>query len=182
MHHSTALHSPSSPPHSIYVALVSPPPSLQIGTWDFILQFMGYFAVGTNVVILIFHANFPYLTNTTSTTTKLLIFLIAEHALIVMKWGFNYFVGAVPKGVTLQLERQAHLVGKLILNVPDEQANVKGGKCKIITRIAPRENAGQGRALMMDAAHQLKHDTLFQVAEDFATARRPTKKVIEDMQ
>ena len=70
-----------------------PPPrgAEDIGRWEDILEFMGYFSLFSNMIIIIFHGHFSWIELQYS--SKLIMFIIAEHALILSKWGFGYFIG-----------------------------------------------------------------------------------------
>ena len=92
-----------------------------IGTWEDILKFMGYLAVGTNAFIIIFDGNFGYIRADMPMAEKWVGFLILEHLMFAIKLTVGWLLPDVPHDVTLQLARQEFIVSKVILNVPDEE-------------------------------------------------------------
>lgn len=73
-----------------------------IGTWHTVLDIISRVAVVTNVALVVFTSN---LFEDETMETKLLAFLLAEHAVFLLQYMMS-FIPDVPLDVTIQLQRQ----------------------------------------------------------------------------
>ena len=120
----------------------TPKGAQDIGTWQSILEVMGFLSVLTNVGIICFTGNFmPDGYDTLA--YKVILFLILEHVLMGIKNLVGAIIPDIPEDVEMQLERQSFIVSKVILNLQDddfddsilnqddgEEEKGKGGKMK----------------------------------------------------
>jgi hypothetical protein len=91
-----------------------------MGTWFDILGFVSFVAVATNVAIICFETPqfdewFP------SEQSQVFAFLIAEHAILLLKFAVAYFVPDEPAEVSTHLLRQEYLVSVLLQGVEEEE-------------------------------------------------------------
>jgi len=91
-----------------------------MGTWFDILGFVSFVAVATNVAIICFETPqfdvwFP------SEQSRVFAFLIAEHAILLLKFAVAYFVPDEPAEVAVHLQRQEYLVSVLLQGVEEEE-------------------------------------------------------------
>lgn len=92
-----------------------------IGTWGSVMDIIATFAVITNCALLVFTANFFFLKKISS---KIICFLVLEHALIALKTYIRVAIDDVPDEVKIQLDRQAHYVARVILNQHDDVISI----------------------------------------------------------
>jgi len=90
-----------------------------MGTWFDILGFVSLVAVATNVAIVCFETPqfgewFP------AEQSRVFGFLIAEHAIMLLKFAVAYFVPDEPAEVAVHLLRQEYLVSVLLQGVQEE--------------------------------------------------------------
>jgi len=106
-----------------------------VGTWFDILQFVSFVAVMTNVAIVCFetpqfNAWFP------AEESRVFCFLVAEHAIMLLKFAVAYFVPDEPGFVTVHLLRQEYLVGVLLQGVqeePDDEPPKEGNSDEVLS-------------------------------------------------
>ena len=118
-----------------------------IGTWYTILEIMATAAVITNSLIVVFTANalfgpqgaFPQ-----SKWMKWVIFVVMEHAIMFIKFGFALAVDDVPGDVQMQLARQAHLVSKVIEHIADDDDEIKVNQAVLTMDIFDTDDAVEG--------------------------------------
>ena len=92
-----------------------------IGMWLTILAVMATTAVVTNGLIICFTSN--KLTDSlggywTSSAGKMLLFMLIEHALMLIKFSTAVLIDDIPDDVRLQLDRQSFLVRKIVDHEP----------------------------------------------------------------
>jgi len=90
-----------------------------MGTWFDILSLVSFIAVITNVAIIcfetpLFNSWFP------AEETRVFVFLLAEHAIMLLKFAVSYFVPDEPAEVATHLQRQEYLVSVLLQGVEEE--------------------------------------------------------------
>jgi len=118
-----------------------------IGTWYTILEIMATAAVITNSLIVVFTANalfgeggwYPQ-----QKWSKWVIFVVMEHAIMFIKFGFALAVDDVPADVHMQLARQAYLVTKVIDHTADDDDEIKVSRAVLTMDIAESDDAVEG--------------------------------------
>lgn len=96
-----------------------------IGTWYDILNVMTVIAVVTNVAMcVLISSSFESSPLSGEDGGRVWIFLIAEHAILLMKFAAEYFVPDVPLDVEEHVARQKYIVAALIDEVPDDDDQV----------------------------------------------------------
>jgi hypothetical protein len=113
-----------------------------MGTWFDILGLVSFVAVVTNVAIITFETPqfaewFP------AQDARVFAFLLAEHAIMILKFGVSYFVPDEPRDVTVHLLRQDYLVGVLLQGVQEEEDEEHSDS----TENANEVQAGEGHVL-----------------------------------
>eukprot|EP00397_Hematodinium_sp_SG-2012_P003524 GEMP01003532.1.p1 GENE.GEMP01003532.1~~GEMP01003532.1.p1 ORF type:complete len:850 (+),score=149.66 GEMP01003532.1:147-2696(+) len=95
-----------------------------IGVWRTVQTILSWLGVFTNIGICIF--SLPQF-DKYSFPTKLLLFFLAEHAMILLKLTMLYCIPAVPRDVQLERKRREHVLesldhsqGSLLTHVPDD--------------------------------------------------------------
>mmetsp|Transcript_20422 Transcript_20422/g.69393 ORF Transcript_20422/g.69393 Transcript_20422/m.69393 type:complete len:748 (+) Transcript_20422:84-2327(+) len=97
---------------------VEPRTAEDIGTWYTILELLSTIAVITNSALVVFTGdNFESL----GPATRVWLFVVLEHALLLIKYILALIVPDLPEEVDIQLKRQEFLVSKVIENAEDEQ-------------------------------------------------------------
>ena len=109
-----------------YLAKRAEPKGAQdIGTWYTILEIMATAAVITNSALVVFTSKAIF--GSYSEPNKWKAFFLMEHVILLIKYIFTLAVADVPDEVTMQLSRQAHIVGKVVLHEADDDDAIEGG-------------------------------------------------------
>jgi anoctamin-10/anoctamin-7 len=111
-----------------------------IGTWYNILEIMATAAVVTNTLLVVFTAKSMF--GDSRTQDKWVAFVLIEHAVLLIKFGFALAVEDVPEQVQMQLSRQDFLVTKTIEHVADDDDELYIKKGKLKMEILDRDDAG----------------------------------------
>jgi len=98
-----------------------PKSAQNIGTWHAILNIMAHASVVTNALILCFTSK--RFTLGFSTAQRVWMFILIEHVIFAIKFGFELVVDDVPAHVSLQLDRQDFLASKLVNLEKDEMGD-----------------------------------------------------------
>lgn len=88
-----------------------------IGTWQSVFETLASVSVISNMGILFLVSESEI---NVTWVSRMLLFLVAEHAIFLVQMLFALLVEDVPMSTTAQLERQEFLAGKLIDNLPDD--------------------------------------------------------------
>lgn len=92
-----------------------------IGSWADIIELMSYIAVFTNSIIIAYTGEFlDYLPN----TTRIIVFIMLYHGLIVIKLILAIVIDDVPADVQIQIDRQEFAEDKLIKQQMDDVIEV----------------------------------------------------------
>ena len=99
-----------------------------IGTWQDIMELMGYLAITTNLLIVIFTASDSSGSGLFSGVTpkyRMMWFLILEHVVIGARVLGAAIIPDVPAEVEIQLQRQQLIVDKIIFRKNDEPSEIE---------------------------------------------------------
>jgi len=81
-----------------------------IGTWYIILQIMSVIAIVTNCAVVVFASDAADAVSTTfdryDITTRFIIFIVAEHGIILLKAGIGILIPDIPIEVQYNIKRQ----------------------------------------------------------------------------
>jgi hypothetical protein len=88
--------------------------AFNIGTWFDILQIVSYIAVVTNALIVCFETNLMDSWTNGNNATEAYVFILSEHAILLLKFAIAYLVPDVPRDLQVHLARQEHIVDILI--------------------------------------------------------------------
>lgn len=89
-----------------------------IGTWYNILEIMATCGVITNSLLVVFTASALF--GTYETKQKWVAFVLMEHVILLIKFGFALAVDDEPATVAMQVSRQDFLISKVIDRVADD--------------------------------------------------------------
>ena len=92
-----------------------------IGTWEDILTIVSIIATITNAVMVTLTSDMFVLM---STTTRILVFIALEWALIGLKVGLMVSLDSVPSDVLMQIERQKFFDEKIVQEKVDEEKDI----------------------------------------------------------
>eukprot|EP00808_Paulinella_micropora_P004205 g19562.t1 len=92
-----------------------------IGTWFNVFDVLGFIAIVTNLAVVVFSVN-PGETESLhyDMTGRFLFFIIAEHAIMGLKYLIDYLIADVPMRVKTRIMRQEH-VTRILVNGMHEQ-------------------------------------------------------------
>ena len=97
----------------------------------------------TNSLLVVFTAT--ALMGDSAVKWKWVVFVIMEHAVLLIKFGFALAVEDVPSEVQMQIDRQEHLVDKVIEHIADDDDELHiGRRGPLKMEILDHDNADGG--------------------------------------
>jgi len=94
-----------------------------VGQWQNLMEFMAVLQASTNAATLCFSSQLPVLRGA-SNTDRIVIFLIAEHTVLLLKAAVRFAFGDLPPDVVLQNQRAERINARIIDQKADEESDI----------------------------------------------------------
>jgi Calcium-activated chloride channel len=96
-----------------------PEPANSIGSWAWVFEAASYISVISNLLVCVFTNSGPVFAQNWDNFQRLVFFVVAEHCVLLLKWGISRYISDVDFMTQLQVDRQKYLVNKHIFGVKD---------------------------------------------------------------